>query len=286
MARNGLFAQLACIWEATARKPGNVHRFVDFADTHYVDFLLSAAAIAPVFDRADQQSVGETILQAVQATRQVVSCNTNLGIILLLAPLAAVPAHETLFPAVARVLHDLTVDDSRRVYQAIRLATPAALGRVGEQDIADEPTLPLRQIMALAAERDLVARQYANEFHEIRDCGLPALLEGMQRFGCLEEAIVHCQLTLLATHPDSLITRKCGLSEAQEASRRAAAVLRASGNLPAARRELDEWLRADGHRRNPGTTADLVTACLFAALREGKIPLPLQVPWSNGKHDD
>src|SRR5262249_42758284 len=128
--------------------------------------------------------------------------------------------------------------------------------------------------------------QYANDFREIRDCGLPALLEGIQRFGCLEEAIVHCQLTLLASHPDSLMARKCGLAEAQEASRRAAVVLRAGGDLAGAKRELDQWLRVDGHRRNPGTTADLMTACLFAALREGKIPLPLQVPWSNGTYDD
>ena len=37
----------------------------------------------------------------------------------------------------------------------------------------------------------------------------------------------------------------------------------------AAGRELDAYLRSDGHRLNPGTTADLVTACLFVALREG-----------------
>jgi triphosphoribosyl-dephospho-CoA synthase len=215
-----------------------------------------------------------------------VACNTNLGIILVLAPLAAVPKHEPLFPGVARILHDLTVDDARRVYRAIRLAAPAGLGQVAEQDIANEPALPLRQVMALAADRDLVARQYAEDFREIRDFGLPALLEGILRFGCLEEAIIYCQLMLLASYPDSLIARKCGLAEAQEASRRAAAVLRASGNLPTARREFDEWLRADGHRRNPGTTADLVTACLFAALREAKIPLPLQVPWSIGKENE
>ena len=34
---------------------------------------------------------------------------------------------------------------------------------------------------------------------------------------------------------------------------------------------FDRWLRADGHARNPGTTADLVTACLFVALRERRM---------------
>src|SRR5258708_33075507 len=88
----GLSAQLACIWEATARKPGNVHRYCDFDDVSYLDFVVSAAAIAPVMENARGRRVGLTILEAVQATRQVVRTHTNLGIILLLAPFAAVPA--------------------------------------------------------------------------------------------------------------------------------------------------------------------------------------------------
>src|SRR6266581_3250191 len=100
----GLCAQLACIWEATARKPGNVHRFRDFAETTYPDFLLSAAAIAPILDTADQRRVGETVLQCIQATRGVTQANTNLGIILLLAPLAAVPLEEDLRTGLNRVL--------------------------------------------------------------------------------------------------------------------------------------------------------------------------------------
>ena len=36
--------------------------------------------------------------------------------------------------------------------------------------------------------------------------------------------------------------------------------------------EFDRWLRADGNRRNPGTTADLVAASLFAAFRRGGAP--------------
>ena len=48
----GLLAQVACLLEVTARKPGNVHRGRDFADSHYLDFLLSAAAIAGPLDRA------------------------------------------------------------------------------------------------------------------------------------------------------------------------------------------------------------------------------------------
>lgn len=282
MKRIGLLAQLACIWEVTARKPGNVHRYADFADVHYLDFVLSAAAIAPVLETAIQRPVGETIHQAVQATRQVVRTNTNLGIILLLAPLAAISLDQPLSPALEQVLDELTVQDSRLVFQAIRLANPGGIGETEEQDLSGEPTLPLRQIMALAAERDMIARQYVNGYQEVLTCGVPALLEGLERFGALEEAIIHCHLTLMAKYPDSLIARKRGLAEAQEAAKRARSVLQAKENRSTQIADLDRWLREQGHKRNPGTTADLVTASLFVALRENKIHYPLQCPWSGG----
>src|SRR5919199_4199316 len=139
MADTGLYAQLACVWEATARTPGNVPRFRDFEDSSYLDFVLSAAAIAPVLTTACQRSVGETVLQCVRATRRVVRSNTNLGIVLLLAPLAAVPDGEDLRAGVERILAGLDVEDARLVYQAIRLARPGGLGRAEGQDVRDEP---------------------------------------------------------------------------------------------------------------------------------------------------
>src|SRR6266852_5469852 len=138
----GLCAYLACLWEATARKPGNVHRFRDFEDTTYVDFLQSAAAIAPILDTSCQGRVGDSILQCIQATRLVTSANTNLGIVLLLAPLATTPFFENLRLGLKRVLTELDVTDSVTAYQAIRLAKAGGLRRAREQDISDEPTLP------------------------------------------------------------------------------------------------------------------------------------------------
>jgi triphosphoribosyl-dephospho-CoA synthase len=282
----GLCAQLACIWEATARKPGNVHRFRDFEDCSYLDFLVSAAALAPVLDSAPQRPVGATVLEAVRATRRVAGNNTNLGIVLLLAPLAAVPMEEELRSGLARVLDGLDLADTRAVYQAIRLAAPGGLGRVAQEDVHGEPSQNLRAVMALAAERDLVARQYANGFREVFDEGVPALRLGLERPATLEAAIIRCQLQLLANHADSLIARKQGTAEALEASRQARAVLDAgwpTGSAGAAAlAEFDAWLRAVGHSRNPGTTADLVTACLFVALRQHMLTLPLPIPWSAG----
>ena len=282
----GLCAQVACLWEATARKPGNVHRFSDFADTTYLDFALSAAASAPVLASAAGRPVGATVLECVRATRAVTGSNTNLGMVLLLAPLAAVPAGEGLRAGVARVLAGLTVEDARLAYQAIRLARPGGLGQAPEQDVAAEPTETLRQVMARAAQRDSIARQYAESFALVFDDGAPTLAGGIEHTRSLEGAVILCHLHLLARYPDSLIARKRGEAEARQASEMAAAVLR--GRWPHKRpgwdalAELDAWLRAEGNARNPGTTADLVTACLFVLLREGIIALPCPFPWSAG----
>ncbi|MBI3410466.1 MAG: triphosphoribosyl-dephospho-CoA synthase [Planctomycetes bacterium] len=280
----GELALLACLWESTARKAGNVHPGRDFTDLRYADFILSAAAIAPVLDKAMGQSVGQTILQSIQATRRVVFTNTNLGIVLLLAPMAAVSRDCELRSGLQTVLQELTIEDARAAYAAIRLAAPSGLGDVAAQDVHREPTLPFRQIMTLAQERDLIARQYANGFQQIIEGGVPNLRSGLDRFGNLEDAIVFAHLRFIAQHPDSLIVRKCGVMEAEEASRRAGAVLVSGWPESAAGQRLfeslDSWLREAGHRRNPGTSADLVAASLYAALRENIMKLPLQVSWS------
>jgi triphosphoribosyl-dephospho-CoA synthase len=278
----GLWAQLACIWEATARKPGNVHRYRDFDDLTYVDFLTSAAAIAPVLAGAAGRRVGATILECVRATRRVANSNSNLGIVLLLAPLAAVPANEHLKTGIGRILADLDVDDARLAYEAIRVARPGGMGRVSEQDIAAEPTETLRQVMTLAADRDVVARQYDNGYREVFEVAAPAIRDGLDQMTPLEGAIIRAQLVLMADHPDTLIARKCGAAVAREASDRARRVL--ATDWPAAeagRLEIagfDSWLCADGHRRNPGATADILTAGMFVLLREGTLDLPLRMP--------
>jgi len=274
----------ACLWEATARKPGNVHPFAAFSDTTYLDFVLSAAAMAPVLDDALFRGIGPTVLEAVRRTQKVVRRNTNLGIVLLLAPLAAVPPHSPLPLGIGAILDATTRMDSRCVYEAIRMARPGGLGTAEAEDIADEPSRPLRDVMRLAAERDAVARQYANGFREVFTIGLPAIQEGLQAGRGLEAAIILGFLRIMATCPDTLIGRKRGQAEAEEAARRAETVLQAGWptgpSSHAFLNELDAWLRADGNHRNPGASADLVTASLYAALRDNTITLPLAVPWS------
>jgi triphosphoribosyl-dephospho-CoA synthase len=264
----------ACTMEATARKPGNVHCESAFDDLCYADFLGGAAAIRPILDRTRELGVGAAVLECVRQTRKIVATNVNLGIVLLLAPLSAVSPDQPLKTGIGEVLRRLTLDDAKAVYEALRLAVPGGLGRVNQQDVCSEPTEDLRSVMCRAAERDLVARQYANGFEQV--FWVAALLES-PTIGQLdwEQAIVLCHLELMANFPDTLIARKRGVAEAEESARIAAAVLAAEWPAtPESHRLLakfDSWLRAVGHARNPGTTADLVAASLFTVLRQDRM---------------
>ncbi len=277
----GQCASLASIIEATAPKPGNVHRGADFEDASYPDFVVAATVIGTIFDAAVERPLGETILAAVQATRRAVSTNTNLGTILLLAPLAKVPRELPLRAGVAEVLRGATLDDARHVYNAIRAVNPGGLGRVESGDVAEDPTLGLVASMKLAADRDMIARQYAEDFAQVFDVVLPEISAALAAGLALSPAVVHAQLRVMHAFPDSLIARRRGVDVAQKAAALAGQVLAAgppeSEAYQSELADLDFWLRSDGHARNPGTTADLLAAGLFAALRDGIIKPPLRL---------
>lgn len=283
----GRLVHAACVWEATARKAGNVHRYQDFDDLHYLDLVLSAGELARVLDGAEGNRLGPVVLESVQASRSVTDTNANLGIVLLLGPLALVPHGVSLRAGIESVLARLDQQDARDVFTAIRLAQPGGLGRFTQQDVHEEPTQSLRDIMKLAAARDMIARQYAHGFRDVLDDGLSALLRALERTGTLENAIVATHLYFMATHPDSLIARKLGWKEAESAADLARKVLERdwpnNEESRTAFARLDGWLRERGHDRNPGTSADLVAACLFTALREGNMTLPCRFPWSMEK---
>ena len=134
----GQSATLACLLEATAPKPGNVHRGADFDDLSFVDFQVAATAIAPAMENASKLGVGKTVLEAVRATRAATGTNVNLGIVLLLAPLAAVDRRVPLAEGIGDVLNSLTAADCDATYEAIRLAAPGGLGQAAEMDVAGD----------------------------------------------------------------------------------------------------------------------------------------------------
>ena len=279
----GEVAMMACLLEARAPKAGNVSPAKGFKGTTLRHFIEAASAIAGPLDRAAERPLGDTILEAVTESRKVTEQNVNLGIILLLGPLASAPQGAEPRDGVRGVLDNLDDEDCRKVYEAIRIASPGGLGSVETADVNDPPPGDLIAAMELAAERDLVARQYVNGFEQVFCEGLDWLRESCEAGLELDSAIVRLHLQFMASYPDSLIARKCGPETAREAAAGAARVL--EGGWPEAGTEalfteLDSWLREDGNRRNPGTSADLVAGCLFLALRTGIIALPPADPAS------
>jgi triphosphoribosyl-dephospho-CoA synthase len=269
-----VLAQAACLVEASAPKPGNVSPGRDFADTRYEDFLLSASAIGPAFARAPVAGVGETVLQAVHDTRRFVRANTNLGLVLLLAPLACAAGKQggSLRERLARVLAALSLADAQAVHAAIRLVNPGGLGTAEAEDVRGEPTRTLRETMALAAGRDSIAREYVSDYDATFGLVAPALGRARARGLGWPDAVLEAYLCTLAELPDTLIARKASLEAARAVSARAREVLAAGevGSAERARAEaaFDRELRREGNRLNPGTTADLVAAGLFVALSE------------------
>lgn len=276
--RVALCAEVACALEVTAPKFGNVHSQCEFPSLTFTDMMRSAKAIAPIMGRAVYCSTGDTILQAIQETRRVATTNTNLGIVLLLAPLAAVAKEAELRLHLPDVLDRLSIEDAKKTYQAIRLANPGGLGVVEKQDIFSEPTVTLREAMSLAADRDLIARQYVNGFTDV--------FEGADRLAAssavstIQDRVVELQIWYLARDLDTLVCRKRGENEARELQKLATEL---RNSLPHQRAKpqaaLEQWFAAEFPQRNPGATADLVCASLFVALRTGIIPLPLSSPW-------
>jgi triphosphoribosyl-dephospho-CoA synthase len=269
-------AQLACVLEASAEKPGNITPSHDFDDTSYEDMLRSGIALGTQLGRAGERGVGETVLAAVRASRDAAGANTNLGIALLLAPLARAaltPSDRLLRERLGQVLGALTVDDARDAYTAIRLADAGGLDEPVEHDVRDEPRVTLREAMASAAQRDTLASEYVTDHAVTFELGLPALADALGDGLRPREAIVELALRLLADVPDTLIARKRGADAAGRVAARAREVLTAGGVRNAGGRAalagFDASLRQDGNALNPGTTADLVTAVLFVALLEG-----------------
>ncbi len=292
--------EICCLIEATARKPGNVHPCAAFDDLAYDDFVRAAAASAKPLANSRSGSLGMAVLRSVEATQSVTRSNVNLGIALLIAPLACVPAGLPLEVGIGNILARTSIQDAADTFAAIRTAKPGGLGKATSQDVHDQPTVTLREAMVLAADRDRIAQQYATDFAGLLDRDRQWLVEEWNsahersehlssNWRCddpvysnslppWEVAVIRFQMRLLASTPDSLVVRKCGQDIAMELQNRAVAVAESDWpNEPSGWNlllQFDQWLRADGHRRNPGTTADFVAAGLFAAVRDDLIQIP------------
>ncbi|MCU7882639.1 MAG: triphosphoribosyl-dephospho-CoA synthase [Candidatus Thiodiazotropha sp. (ex Lucinoma annulata)] len=261
----------ACRTELEALKPGNVHRFADGHDMTLDAFIVSAEVTAiPLTDPS--LSLGERIYQAVAATREVVGCNTNLGILMLCAPLIQALLDERigsgpLCDRLQQVLLDASVEDADWLFRAIQLAAPGGLGKASQHDVSQKATAPVKEVMAHAAEHDLIARQYITGYADLFDFSLPRLEMYERRWSSREWAATGLFLSLLAHFPDSHIQRKYGLNTALEISRRATLLSVGLCRESQAEKYHQHLLQADTEFKregiNPGTSADLTVATLF-----------------------
>ena len=260
----------ACIEELEAPKPGNVSFASSGHGMEAADFVASARCTADVLGTPGL-SLGERILQSVEATRATVGCNTNLGIVLLCAPLAqagleGVPGRP-LRARLGRVLAAAGIDDTERVFAAIRLAAPAGLGASRRHDVQSPATAPLLAVMREAGDRDRVARQYARCFEDVFEFGLGELARGHARWSGVS-AVVAIYLAFLARFKDSHIERKLGGVAAEGVRLEASRLVESLESSKSPEMNVEELARFDRSLKrrgiNPGTSADLTVATLLA----------------------
>ena len=266
----------ACMLELQALKPGNVHMFADGHGMTVQDFIKSADASASVIAKSNL-TVGERILQSVEATHHAVGKNTNLGLILLCAPLihSALSAdeHQSLQLILAKTLNQLTGDDGLLAAQAIVLANPAGLGRVAEYDVHDQAKTSLLTMMQSAQDKDNIAWQYTHAFSGIFEFGVPRYIAAQKKWQDRAKtqsdawAATAIYLGFLARQLDSHVVRKHDEFLARELMYEARVIEAdywATDNPKLMQKRLLTWDASLKERNiNPGTSADLTVACLL-----------------------
>lgn len=258
----------ACMAELEALKPGNVHIFADGHGMMVEDFIASADAVAEVIAQPNL-SLGERILQSVQVTQKAVNINTNLGMILLCAPLIQAKLLENgtgLQANIHAVLGASTINDAEACFAAIRLANPAGLGAGVQHDVHAPADCSLLQAMQNAADRDMVAAQYTNNFMHVFD-GMVVYQKALKQWQKPAWATTALHLHFMANFLDSHIVRKQGETIAKlvqnEAREHAAEFANNFNpkNYQSTLMTFDAALKKRG--LNPGTSADLTVASLF-----------------------
>jgi len=265
----------ACICDVQAFKPGNVSVYNDGHDMTVDDFILSTEASAFAISNP-AYCLGEKIYYAVKATRDAVACNTNLGIILLSAPLCQAAyqqkSAQTLRESLANVLEETTIEDADWTFKAITLAAPGGLGESDEQDVNESAAVTLKQAMEIASEKDRIALQFTTNYKDIYDFAVLRYNDAFVKFDDQAWAASAVFTGLLSSFSDSHIERKYGDKYSEWVRKQITTVDDALLNtsnpeqlLPMLH-EVDRMFKDKGI--NPGTTADLTVATVLIILME------------------
>jgi len=264
----------ACKCDVQAFKPGNVSIYNAGHEMSVDDFLLSSKVSAKSITNP-KYSLGEKIYYAVKATREAVGCNTNLGIILLCAPMfqAMQQQMELSFrDRLKQVLDNTSKKDAEWAFKAITMAAPGGLGESNNQDVKEKPEVTLTQAMSIASEKDRIALQYVSVYKDVFEFSILRYNVGLVRFEDQAWAAALVFSGLLSKFPDSHIERKFGEKHSGWVLAQMTTVDDALLNtdkpeqLVPMLHEVDRAFKAKGI--NPGTTADLTVATVLVVLME------------------
>lgn len=262
----------ACMAELQALKPGNVHVFADGHCMTIHDFIKSADVTADIIANSDL-SLGERIFYAVEATQQAVGQNTNLGVLLLCAPLIDAALHmdddQSLLQSLNNTLSELTIDDAQFVAKAIVLANPAGLGDASQYDVHEKPNVTLFEMMQVAQDRDRIAWQYANAYQDIMGFGITRYADAMIKWENPAWAATALYLGFLTRNHDTHVIRKYGETLAEALLQEAYDIEQmywATDNPKLVQKQLLSWDATLKQRGiNPGTGADLTVATILTS---------------------
>ena len=301
-------AQLASALEVSGYpKPGNVHRTADIEGTTFEQFIASSIAIGPTLldvtelgfkagrgeIKVSDIGLGRAIKRAIEDTMKwQTDGNTNLGIVMLLIPLAAAAGMtlakegsikvKKLRRNLSTVLKSTTPEDALNVYDAILIANPAGLKEVDKLDVRDEASkerikrerIPLYKIMELSSGWDNVSKEWVTDMQITFEFGYLHVKEIYNKTKNMNITTVQTFLEILSRYPDTFVRGVHGKGIAEEISKKAKDIVKKGGMLTADGRKLvakfDEELRK--RRINPGTTADLTSSSLMVAILDGLRP--------------
>ena len=268
----GEFAHRALIWEANVTpKPGLVDRENSGAhrDLDLKLFHASADALRPWFadcariglalrDAAPEQVFGRLRKRGIEAERAMFAAtggvNTHKGALFSLGILCCAAAMEGEGTGVPAILD-----------RAAALAQPA-LGDLTELHPGDARTGG--EVQYLNSGRTGVRGEAAAGFPHARNCGLPALEDGLERGRTaglrgeelFNHACLHALLALMACVEDSNILRRRGVAALRSVQSRAKALLAQGFHMDELRRMNDDFVREN---LSPGGSADLLAITIF-----------------------
>lgn len=262
---------------AATPTPGNVDRERDAAGLSFETMQAGAVGAAQGLTAlAAGGTLGEGFEQAVMGMVDAAGENTQFGALLLLTPLVKAATDEELSPeGVGRVVDGTTVADAVAFYRALDHVDVAVPDPPPDWDALDarrgsdaipvvrDRNLTLADILARSAPTDQNGAEWTEGFPRTF-----RIAEGIATGrGSILDRAADAHLRQLAAEPDSLVRTRHGTAEARDVQDRARSLVDAEAESI---ESFADELVARGI--NPGTTADLLAAGLFVALRQGERP--------------